>query len=170
VDTVRPFSLSCNASVYDIEYTSVNGSITRWIANPSNSSTANFLQGTQQYIEVGNDNLISAACNAAVAGSSQHMADSFGNSYLVTALGAASGTFVATSAVEAQSRTDILVARVPVAALGCLLISNLALVVLGIILTVFAFIALRKKDVGEIQSRLIIPVIVATQFEGARAR
>jgi hypothetical protein len=164
------FAVLCNATVYDVEYTSVNGSITRWIASAANSSTTNILQGTQQYTHVGDDNLINAACNAAIAGSSQNMANAFANSYSPTALGTAAGAFIAKKAVEAQSRTDILVARVPIAPLACLLLSNLALVVLGLILLILALFALGSSDVREVQSRLSIQALVATQFEGLRAR
>lgn len=98
------------------------------------------------------------------------MADAFADSYSATTLGTAAGAFVAKKAVEAQTRTSILVARVPIAPLACLLLSNLALVVLGIVLTGVAFITLRNGDVCEVQSHFSISALVATHFEAKKAR
>merc|ERR1711939_78238 len=40
------FALFCNTTVYDVEYTSINGSITRFNAAPANSTLTNIVQGT----------------------------------------------------------------------------------------------------------------------------
>jgi hypothetical protein len=163
------FALFCNATVYDLEYTSINGTITRFITKPSNISTVNIIQGSQQYTYVGDPNLLQASSIAGFSNTSQEMADQFALAYSQTALGAASSAFTLQPAIESQLRTDMLVARVPKAPLVCLLLSNLLLAALGIVLTIIAFFAVRGET-GEVQARLSIPALVAAQFEGKRAR
>lgn len=63
------FALFCNATVYDVEYSSVNNTITRFLYEPSNSSTTTIIQGTQQYTEVGTSLLQQAATVAAFSNS-----------------------------------------------------------------------------------------------------
>jgi hypothetical protein len=163
------FVLFCNATVYDLEYTSVNNTITRFTTKPSNISTVNIIQGSQQYTYVGDPNLLQACSFAGFSNTSQEVADQFALAYSQTALGAASGAFTPQPAIESQLRTDILVARVPKAPLVCLLLSNLLLAALGIVLTIIAFFAVRGET-GEVQARLSIPALVAAQFEGNGAR
>lgn len=159
----------CNATVYDVEYSSVNGTVTRFITTPSNVSTTNIIQGTQQYSEVGNGNLLQAASIAGFSGTAKELADQFAIAYSQVAIGAASGMVMPQPALEAQQREDMLVARVPKAPLACLVLSNLLLVVLGTVLTVFAFISVRGET-GEVQARLSIPALVAERFGGRTAR
>jgi len=163
------FVLFCNATVYDLEYTSVNNTITRFITRPSNASTVNIIQGSQQYTYVGDPNLLQASSIAGFSNTSQEVADQFALAYSQTALGAASGAFTPQPAIESQLRTDMLVARVPKAPLVCLLLSNLLLAALGIVLTIIAFFAVRGET-GELQARLSIPALVAAQFEENRAQ
>jgi hypothetical protein len=164
------FALFCNATVYDLEYSVVNGSITRFLYQPSNSSTTTIIQGTQQYTGIGTSLLEQAASVAAYNNTAQGLADGVAIAYSRVALSVAAGAFTSQPASEAQLRHEILVARVPKAPLAFLLLANLLLVVLGIVLTVFALSALRGDDVGEIQARLSITGLVASCFEGARAR
>ena len=161
--------LFCNTTVYDLEYTLVNGSVTRFLTAPSNSSMANMLQGSQQYTQVGDQTLIQAASIAALGDTAQNLANSFALSYSQTALAVSAGMFVPEKAVESQRRQNILVARVPKAPLFSLVLANLLLVVLGIVLTAIAFLSLRGET-GEIQARLSIAALVATHFEGCRMK
>jgi len=62
------------------------------------------------------------------------------------------------------------VARVPIAPLAVLIFSNLSFVVLGVVLTIVAVVAVMKGDTREIQARMGISGLVAAQFEGDRAR
>jgi hypothetical protein len=72
-------------------------------------------------------------------------------------------------ALEAQERTSLLVARILLAPLFTLVISNLLFVILGIILTVIA-ITSSGGDSQDIQARLSITGLVADRFEGQRAK
>lgn len=161
--------LFCNTTVYDLEYSLVNGSVTRFLTTPSNSSMANLFQGGQQYTKVGDPTLIQAASIAALGDTAQNLADSFALSYSQTALAVSAGIFVPEEVIESQHRQNILVAKVPKAPLMSLIAANLLLVVLGIVLTVIAFISL-QGETGEIQARLSIAALVAAHFEGDRSK
>jgi hypothetical protein len=134
----------------------------------SNLSTTQIPQGTQRLTEVRLPNPMQAASMAGLSNSSQNIADQFALAYSQTAMAVASDAFEPRAALRSQVRKRILVARVPKAPLFALLATNLLLVVLGIVLTVVALVAIRG-DAGEAQGRLDIPTLVATMFE-ARVR
>jgi hypothetical protein len=160
----------CNATVYDLEYTTVNGTITRFITKLSNDTITKLLQATQRRTGVGDANLIQAVSVAGLGSTAQYISDQFALSYSETALAAASSTFEPRAATESQLRTQILVARVPKAPLEFLVLMNLLLAVLGIVLAVIAWKSVQHGDTGEIQARLSIPAMVASHFECARVR
>ncbi|EXJ70190.1 uncharacterized protein A1O5_06258 [Cladophialophora psammophila CBS 110553] len=162
-------ALFCNSIIYDLEYTSVNGTITRFVTTLSNSSVTNILQGTQRLTQAGDANLVQAASVAGLGDSAQAISNQFALSYSQTALAVASGAFQPLPALESQSRETMLVARVPKAPLACLLAANLSLAVLGIVLTVVA-VSCGSGETNEVQARLSIPALVASQFEEARVR
>jgi hypothetical protein len=164
------FVLFCNATIYDVEYSSVNNTITRFVTKPSNASTANIIQGSQQYTHVGDPSLIQAASIAGFSANSQEVADRFALSYSQTALAVAIGAFTPQPPIESQMREDILVARVPIAPLAVLIFSNLSFVVLGVVLTIIAAVAAMKGNTRDVQARMSISGLVAAQFEGDRAR
>ncbi|OQE37406.1 hypothetical protein PENCOP_c010G02018 [Penicillium coprophilum] len=161
--------LTCTSTVYDIEYSSINGTIKNWKSSNSNRSTALIVQGTQRHTDVGDPNLIQAVSIAGLGSSAQDMADQFALAYSQTALAVASGAFEPRAALASQVRERILVARVPKAPLFALIAANLLFVVLGILLAMIALIAVRGNT-GEAQARLTIPALVASLFEVNMAR
>ncbi|KAK0127663.1 hypothetical protein ONS96_007184 [Cadophora gregata f. sp. sojae] len=161
--------LFCNTTVYDVEYTSINGTVTRFNATPANSTLTNIIQGSQQYTKVGDPSLIQGASTGALLSTSaQGIADYFALTYSQIALGVATAAFTPQPAIQAQRRENMLVAKVPIAPLACLLIANLSLALLGIILVVIAAIA-AKGETREVQARLSVVGLVAAHFEGRRA-
>lgn len=162
-------ALRCMSTVYDVEYSSVNGTIKNWRSSNSNSSTTLIVQGTQRQTNVGNPNLIQAASIAGLSNSAQDIADQFAIAYSQTALAVASGAFEPRVALASQVREQILVARVPKAPLFALIATNLLLVLLGIILAIVALVA-NRGNTGELQARLSIPALVAALFEVNRAK
>jgi hypothetical protein len=162
-------AVGCTSTVYDVEYSSVNGTIKNWKFSKSNSSTTLIVQGTQRHTDVGNPNLIQAASIAGLSNSAQEIADQFALAYSQTALAVASGAFEPRAALASQARERILVARVPKAPLFALVAANLLLVFLGIILAIVALVAVRGNT-GEAQARLSIPALVAALFEVRMAR
>jgi hypothetical protein len=162
-------ALRCASTVYDVEYSSVNGTIRNWKSSNSNQSTTLIVQGTQRHTDVGNPNLIQAASVAGLGNSAQDIADQFALAYSQTALAVASGAFEPRIAFASQLRQQILVARVPKAPLFALIAANLLLVLLGVVLAIVALIAVRGNT-GEAQARLSIPTLVAALFETNMAK
>jgi hypothetical protein len=162
-------AVGCTSTVYDVKYSSVNGTIKNWNSSNSNTSTTLIVQGTQRHTDVGNPNLIQAASVAGLGNSAQDIADQFALAYSQTALAVASGAFEPRAALASQVREQILVARVPKAPLFALVAANLLLVLLGIILAIVALITVRGNT-GEVQARLSIPALVAARFEVRVAR
>lgn len=164
------FVLLCSATVLDFRYTSVNGTITYASSQKSNSSTTNVIMGTQAYTRVGDGYILQrTSLDVWQSHSANEIAAKFANTYSQTALAAAGSAFDARPAITAQSRSSILVAKVPKAPLACLLAANLALAFLGIILAIIALLV-RDDDVGDAQARLTIPALVAAQFETDRGQ
>jgi hypothetical protein len=158
-------ALFCSSTVYDVRYSSVNGTIKNWETSKSNISTTQIVQGTQRLTDVGLPNLVQAVSIAGLSDTAQSIADQFALAYSQTAIAVASGAFQPRAASASQVREQILVARVPKAPLFALIAANLLLVLLGVILTVVALVAVRGNT-GEAQGRLNIPMLVATMFEG----
>ncbi|KAI1177348.1 hypothetical protein F4777DRAFT_587352 [Nemania sp. FL0916] len=163
-------AVACNTAVWDVEYTSTNGSITRFVASPSNTSMANIMMGTQWLTQVADAFLTQSFSTGAWLGnSSQDIADSFANEYSFAALALGGSAMMPSLATEAQLRTDLLVARVPLAPLYGLLASNLLIFLMGLILTIWAISAARG-DVREVQARLGVVSLVGSYFEGDAAQ
>ncbi|KAJ5389220.1 uncharacterized protein N7496_000288 [Penicillium cataractarum] len=96
-------ALGCTSTVYDVEYSSINGTIKSWKSSNSNRSTTLIVQGTQRHTGVGDPNLIQAASVAGLGNSAQDIADQFALAYSQTALAVASGAFEPRTALASQS-------------------------------------------------------------------
>lgn len=156
--------LFCSSTVYDVQYSSVNGTIKKWTMNKSNTTMTQIIQGTQRTTDVGKQNLIQAASIAGLSNNSQSIADQFALAYSQTAMAVSSGALEPRDALASQVREQILVARVPKAPLFVLVAANLTMAFLGIVLTAMALVAVRGET-GEAQARLSIPALVAALFE-----
>ena len=163
------FVLSCSATVYDMEYSNVNGSVTRWVRSQSNSSVANILQSVQAQTPIADIYLQQAASLAMFSNTSAELAESFAQAYGRIAMSMATGAFQSTPGLEAQKRSSIIAARIPFAPLFALIVANLLLVILGVILTALAVLS-AHGDAAEAQARLSVQAIVAQVFESDRAR
>jgi hypothetical protein len=165
------FVLFCTVTAYDVEYDSVNGTITRFITTPSNDSTANAWQSSIALTtgNVGTPNLQQAALMATYSQSAQELADKIALAYSQVGLAVGAQVVHLSPALAVQERTSFLVARVPAAPLFTLVITNLLFVLLGIILTAIA-IRTSGGEVREVQARLSIAGLVADRFEEQRGR
>jgi hypothetical protein len=165
------FVLFCTVRVYDVEYDSVNGTVTRFVTTASNDSVANIWQGPMAQVSFGpgTPNLQQAANLGIFSNSSQEIADKVALAYSVVALAVGSQAVEPYPAVAAQERQSFLVSRVPAAPLFTLVIANLLFVLLGIILTSIAIWA-SGGEVREVQARLSIGGLVADRFEEKRGR
>ncbi|CVK96692.1 uncharacterized protein FMAN_11022 [Fusarium mangiferae] len=159
------FALLCSTKVLDWRYTSINGSVKSFSYSPSNASTTNIVMGTQGYTHVGDSYVLQqTSLDVWQSDTAQEVADKFAETYSRTVMGAIGGALLSAPAEEAQSRSSKLVAKIPKGPLACLLVANLLLVILGLFLTVRAFLA-SSSDVGDVQARLGITALVAAHFE-----
>jgi len=148
----------------------VNGSITQFIAIPSNDSVATALTVAERNLGAGDLQLRAAAdLGALIANNSQQMADIFALEYSRVLLRIVSGALQLSPALEVQQRTSIIVARVPTAPLYFLIASIFLLIALGIFLTITALIAARTENVEEVRTRLSLQHLVAERMEQPRA-
>ncbi|OAP61647.1 hypothetical protein AYL99_03850 [Fonsecaea erecta] len=164
------FVLLCSITLYDIEYDSINGTITRLVASPSNNTVANIWQAPMANVNVAQSNLQTAATIAAsTANDAQDLADQIALAYSKVALGVGAQSVRGAPALAVQERSSFLVTRLPMAPLFGLIAANLAFVLLGFILTGIA-LGTSGGEVREIQARLSIVGLVADRFEGGRAK
>ncbi|RPA87890.1 hypothetical protein BJ508DRAFT_409860 [Ascobolus immersus RN42] len=166
------FVLLCEATVHDIQYSSVNNTVSRFQVQKSNRTLANILQGAQQYsAKAGNVVLTQAASTALMYDEIEALERSMATAYSRVALSIAIGAFDMAPPLEKQRHDTILVAKVPKIPLAALLLGNLLMALLGIILTITAMLAVNgNPETGEVQARLSIPGLVADRFEGEGAR
>lgn len=154
----------CNSTIYDVTYSSINGTIKNWNPTLSNDTTTELFQAGAELIRMGMPYLIQAVSVAGFSDSGQDIADQFALAYSRNALATTAMTFVPQDALVSQQREQIQVAMVPKIPLYALISANLLLVVLGCILTTVALIALRGNT-GEVQARLSVHALVAKAFE-----
>jgi hypothetical protein len=166
------FVLDCTSTVYDVNYDSINGTVTRFDAKPSNESVTNLFQGSgartgfaTEYLYLKQAAWLSIQQHTAVDLANQ-MAMAFSISFAT--LGAAN--LNPSAAINTQVRTTSLVTRLPVGPFYLLVGANLMFTVLGCILAIYASCANRGEDTCEVQSRLSIEGIVANYLEGEYAR
>lgn len=160
------FVLFCNTTVYDIEYTSINNSITRFTPTPSNDSVTNIFEGITDQAIFGSFYLQQAATLAGLANSSSDLADQMGLSFSKAFVSGGAEVLQPQPAIAAQERSSFIVARVPKAPLFIVVALDFLFALLGIALTVLAvFSSCGKNEVREIQSRLTITGLVADRFE-----
>jgi hypothetical protein len=161
------YVLECNSTVYDVEYDSVNGTITRFDTSMSNDSVANIFKGALGATTVGTDYLKQSASIAVFSESMQELCHKFAMSFNRATLSVGASTLQPNDAIVAQERSTKLVTRIPKAPLYTLVLANMLFVVLGIALAIMA-IARSGGEVREIQARLSIEGLVADRFEGRR--
>jgi len=166
------FVLLCAVTIYDIEYDSINGSVTRFVATTSNQSVTNIWQISPGISgDHGAPYLIQAAELAIFSDTAQELADIVALAYSRSSLALGAQGVMRTPALAAQQRESFIVARVPAAPLFTLVIANILFAIVGVILTGIAFTASRGNgDVREVQSRLSIVGLVANNFENMENR
>jgi hypothetical protein len=163
------YVLECNSTVYDVEYDSINGTITRFDTSKSNDSVANIFKGALGATTVGTDYLKQSASIAVFSESMQELCHKFAMSFNRASLSVGASTLQPNDAIVAQERSTKLVTRIPKAPLYTLVLANMLFVAVGIALAVLA-ITRSDGEVREIQARLSIEGLVAGMFEGRRAK
>ncbi|KIX94064.1 uncharacterized protein Z520_10090 [Fonsecaea multimorphosa CBS 102226] len=156
--------LSCSATVWDAEYSSVNQTITWADVTKSNATTAAAF-AWPFWANYGFDVLERASVLADFAATMQDVANQTALAFSTTALALTSGTLEQRPNLLEQGRGGaILVARIPKAPLFTLVALNLLFAVLGVAFAVMAAFA-RPSRTRDVQARLGIAGIVAEKFE-----
>jgi len=165
------FVLFCTTTLYDVEYDTVNGTVTRFVATASNDSVANAWQGPISLVSgaPGTPSLQQAAGLAVFSNTAQELADKIALAYSQVALAVGAQAVRRSPALAVQERQSFLVSRIPAAPLFTLVIANLLFVILGIVLAAIA-IHTSGGEVREVQARLSIVGLVADRFEAQRGR
>lgn len=159
--------LKCQANVYEVEYTYVNGTITDPQLTLSNASTGRIVAATMNE-DFSLPNLEAAINVASFGSSAQNLADIWADSFSQTALGLSSGMMVPTTNRLEQHRTPILVARLPKAPSFTLIALNLIYAAIGLGLALYALVALDfKRGTGAVRQKLTVSGLVAECFESA---
>jgi len=174
------FVITCNTTIFDVEYDSVNGTIARFDTQLSNDSVTNIAQVTTELMtkigsNLGNDPakpgylyLAQAANIASFSDTAQELADKLALAYSMATVSMLAGAVQAVPALQAQTRVESLVAKVMVAPLFALVLANLLFALLGLVLMCIAM-GVTNGDVKNVQSRLNITGLIADRFEGSRA-
>ena len=93
--------LFCNSTLYDIQYNSVNGAVTRFVTTPSNISTTNLWQKSIQISGLGTDQLKQAASLTVFSNSAEELADGIALAFSKVALAVGSQSVRPQPALEA---------------------------------------------------------------------
>jgi hypothetical protein len=165
------FVVLCNTSVYDIAYTSVNGTIRNFLPTMGNLSVSNIVASNMAETSIAKDYLRFAATMSVgvTARNAKDLADQLALSYSKAALAVFSNSIVPSAVPHARYRSSILVARVPDAPLYALLAANLAFVVAGFVLCCLALRDSQPAETRDVQARLSITGLVADHFEQPQA-
>jgi hypothetical protein len=160
------FVLRCSLTTYEVEYSWVNGSIEDVSLSTSpNGTLLEIFHGSQSYIQVtgGDHDLQDYLQQAALQNTSNTFATAFANLYSTKILSTIGAYATGQTALQEQTRTRLLVAKVQVSALGALVGCSLAYTVLGIGLAISASRA-SSTDVRDIAAQLSLPGLTAAAF------
>lgn len=160
------FVLRCSLTTYEVEYSWVNGSIEDVSLSTSpNGTLLEIFHGSQPYIQVtgGDHDLQDYLQQAAFQNTSNAFAIAFANLYSIKILSTIGAYAAGQTALQEQTRTRLLVAKVQVSALGALVGCSLAYTVLGIGLAISAYRA-SSTDVRNIAAQLSLPGLTAAAF------
>ena len=162
--------LSCNHTIWDVNYTFLNNS---WIideAAPADVQVANItnmplmLGSLQPYFHDRVDDIL--ATDIWPNETLQVLADKYAVAYSQASMAILSVNLIFMPVHSAQIRHDVLVARVPKAPLFCLVVLNFLYAALGLGLTLNALRAVRKDEaVIDMQARLSVAGLTAECFE-----
>ncbi|KAH6633296.1 hypothetical protein C7974DRAFT_169050 [Boeremia exigua] len=162
--------VNCSSTVYDVTYTAVGGRVRAMTKTPSNGTTTGIiimpLVETFGFSQNLHDSAMYRASQASSVQSwlsiyELEMSKSFTVPLVVHT--------VPDSGIRAQKRISKVIARVPVASLWLLVLSNLAFAVLAVIVAVIALKA-ANGDVNQVHLRLGVSGLVAALFEPDAAR
>jgi hypothetical protein len=161
------FALRCPFTAYDVNYTWANGEIQDLSFLPSpNGSMLEIYHGIQFYITVsgGDYRLQDFLVQAAMQNTSEELAYEWASLYSTEVLSTIGAYTTPRTDLQEQQRTQLLVAKVPKAALGALITCSLAYTMLGIGLGIAAYRA-SATDVRNLAAQLSLAGLTAAAFD-----
>jgi hypothetical protein len=160
------FILFCNVTVYDVEYSYVNGSVSIIDFSPSNNTVAGIIDGPMMELNSAYYMLTNAAEIAVFANTSQGLADYMALAYSQASIGFASGVFSPRTNEVEQSRNTLLVSRVLKSSLYLLVGLNVVFAVSVFVIAICAWGANHSDEgVREVEARLNVWGLAAQAFE-----
>jgi hypothetical protein len=147
------FALSCNPTIYDVQYSMINGSITSFNATPSDPRKASIIKAPIQ-VGFGRHNLFNAA-NLAVLNFNQSVSDAMADSFSQVGMALASGAFNNTLNILQRLRYDQVVTKVPKAAFWFLVVVCFTYAALGLIIAIMACYLRRRERYAKTQEELL---------------
>jgi hypothetical protein len=147
------FALSCNSTIYDVQYSMINGSITSFNATPSDPRKASIIKAPIQ-VGFGRHNLFNAA-NLAVLNFDQNVSDALADSFSQVGMALASGAFNNAPNVKERLRYDQIVTKVPKAAFWFLVVVCFSYAAVGLIIAIVACYLRRREGYARTQEELL---------------
>lgn len=148
------FALSCEATIYDVTFSIINGSFQDFNTSISSPQKANIVQAPLQ-VGFGQYHLYQAASTAVLA-INYSVALSMGKAFSQTGMALASGAFAFDYNIEQRFRWTVNVARVPKAPFFYLVAVCLIYSAFGIVMTVLALHLRRIPELRDQQAKLMV--------------
>ena len=140
------FALDCEATIYDITYSLINGYIVVFNATPSTASKASIIKAPLQ-VSFGRYNLYQSALLAVIQGELA-VPEFMSTAFSQVGMALASGVFTSELNVQQRIRYDLQVTEVPKAPLWFLITVCLFYTVISIVAFVAAMILRRNKEIA----------------------
>ena len=148
------FALKCEATIYDVTFSLINGSFANINTTQSTPQKASIVKAPMQ-VGFGQYHLYEAAALSAVA-TNASLADTMAKAFSQTAMALASGPFDLDNNIVQRSRWSVRVTQVPKAPFWYLVVVCLVYAMFGMVMTVVAFYLRRVKEVREQHARLMV--------------
>lgn len=148
------FALSCEATIYDVTFSLVNGSFHDFNTTKSSPAKASIIKAPLQ-VGFGQYHLFQAASLAVIA-TNDSVANTMAKAFSQTGMALASGVFDLDSAVKQRLRWTAYVTKVPKAPFFYLVVVCLLYSVFGMVMTVVALHLRRKPELRDHQAGLMV--------------
>jgi hypothetical protein len=155
--------LRCSSTVYDLTYTYINSTFGVPSLRKSNETLAQIM-ATPFPMGFACSTLTNLAIISAISDSADELANKWSTGFSTTAVAMAAGIMSPHRNLQEQSRTSMLVARVPKAPLFTLIVLNLIYATIGIALAIYAATN-QPTEARNVQARLSVAGLAAACFE-----
>ena len=155
------FALNCEATIYDVTFSIINGSFWEFNTSISSPQKASIVQAPLQ-VGFGQYHLYQAA-SLAVLANNDSVASSMGKAFSQTGMALASGAFGFDNNLQQRFRWTVSVTEVPKAPFFYLVAVCLVYSVFGMAMTVLALHLRRRPDIRDQQAKLMVELAPALE-------